>query len=209
LDWKKVIDGDAALKKVENEYWATYSYKDTYEYDGTKETYVLTSTITYSADAMAKYKSVCDGDDLIWWEVNNDTTFSCEMKRDGIYAFDIAYNNLGNCWPKTEACAAYAVGVAAYVEELTKEASKGGNDYTCTAHSATTPTDDESVEVIEEEEEEDDEEVPSSNRDGNDPSCAAYPTCANLVDDCCPTSQGVMLDCCYGIPSEAMVEGYP
>merc|ERR1711966_269914 len=32
------------------------------------------------------------------------------------------------------------------------------------------------------------------------PYCAAYPMCKNvLVRSCCPTEEGVMLDCCSGI----------
>ena len=39
------------------------------------------------------------------------------------------------------------------------------------------------------------------------PYCAAYPMCKNvLVRSCCPTEEGVMLDCCSGIPTTATVE---
>ena len=33
------------------------------------------------------------------------------------------------------------------------------------------------------------------------PRCAAYPMCTALVRKCCPTDDGMMLDCCYGIPT--------
>jgi len=35
------------------------------------------------------------------------------------------------------------------------------------------------------------------------PRCAAYPMCTALVRKCCPTNDGMMLDCCYGIPTTA------
>merc|ERR1711966_260124 len=34
------------------------------------------------------------------------------------------------------------------------------------------------------------------------PACAAYTMCENLVENCCPTEKGVMLDCCYGNPPD-------
>ena len=33
------------------------------------------------------------------------------------------------------------------------------------------------------------------------PRCAAYSMCTALVRKCCPTDDGMMLDCCYGIPT--------
>merc|ERR1712196_749071 len=35
-----------------------------------------------------------------------------------------------------------------------------------------------------------------------DPSCAAHSMCAILVGDCCPSKEGIILDCCYGIPPD-------
>merc|ERR1712196_569918 len=35
-----------------------------------------------------------------------------------------------------------------------------------------------------------------------DPSCAAHSMCALLVGDCCPSKEGIILDCCYGIPPD-------
>jgi hypothetical protein len=37
------------------------------------------------------------------------------------------------------------------------------------------------------------------------PACAAYTMCENLVENCCPTEKGVMLDCCYGNPPDPVV----
>lgn len=40
------------------------------------------------------------------------------------------------------------------------------------------------------------------------PSCSAVPACAHLAGDCCPTSDGVLLDCCHNTAPRAATYRY-
>merc|ERR1711865_1117016 len=114
-DWGDMLQADPALADASKAYEATYGYTDTNNVDGTTQEQIETTTMTYSADAMASYKAACEAStaDAVWWELPTGTTVSCATT-DGSYTFDIAYENLGDCWPTTDACSAYATGAQAF-----------------------------------------------------------------------------------------------
>merc|ERR1711865_576695 len=70
------------------------------------------------------------------WELPTGTTVSCATT-DGSYTFDIAYENLGDCWPTTDARSAYATGAQAFLKSLGEDF---GDDITCSEATADTDT---------------------------------------------------------------------
>lgn len=42
----------------------------------------------------------------------------------------------------------------------------------------------------------DDDEKPIRSKTEGSSSCSAHPNCSHLIGDCCPSANGVMLDCC-------------
>ena len=139
-DWGDMLQADPALADASKAYEATYGYTDTNNVDGTTQEQIETTTMTYSADAMASYKAACEASTAgaVWWELPTGTTVSCATT-DGSYTFDIAYENLGDCWPTTDACSAYATGAQAFLKSLGEDF---GDDITCSEATADidTPT---------------------------------------------------------------------
>merc|ERR1711865_1218891 len=91
-DWGDMLQADPALADASKAYEATYGYTDTNNVDGTTQEQIETTTMTYSADAMASYKAACEASTAgaVWWELPTGTTVSCATT-DGSYTFDIAY----------------------------------------------------------------------------------------------------------------------
>jgi len=137
-DWGDMLQADPALADASKAYEATYGYTDTNNVDGTTQEQIETTTMTYSADAMASYKAACEASTAgaVWWELPTGTTVSCATT-DGSYTFDIAYENLGDCWPTTDACSAYATGAQAFLKSLGEDF---GDDITCSVATADTDT---------------------------------------------------------------------
>jgi len=133
VDFVDQLEKNPDLKTADEAYEATWSYKDSDEYDGKADAQVETWTTSYGADEFGVYKSACEavGSTAVWWEIPSGYTLSCATN-DGSYTFHMVYNDFGDCYPATDACATYAEGAAAFAEEVSKEVSKDGNDYTCT-----------------------------------------------------------------------------
>jgi hypothetical protein len=129
-DFGQLQTDNPDLKTAYDAYLATYGSKDTKE--NTAGQQIETWTTNYGADELAAYKAACDaiGDGAVFVSVPTGTTISCS-ESDKSYAFDTVYNNYGDCWPTTDACAEFGDGVDAMMKWMEDEISKD-DSYTCT-----------------------------------------------------------------------------
>jgi len=129
-DFDQLQTDNPDLKTAYDAYIATYGYKDTQENTGGQQ--IETWTTNYGADELAAYKAACDaiGDGAVFVDVPTGTTVTCSAT-DQSYAFDTVYNNYGDCWPTTDACAEFGEGVDAMMKWIEDEVSKD-DSYTCT-----------------------------------------------------------------------------